>query len=149
MLPAATPTLKADTLFRSFTMGKTSIEVLRGVSLEVSPGEKLFLCGPSGAGKTTLLYTLAGLEEPDSGDVFIDEVSLYGCSRSQRAVTRNRCMGYVFQNYFLLPDLTALENVLIPETVSRHRRRLEAAGFGNIAVWFRYFNFVSIVAIKP
>lgn len=123
MLPSGTPTLRADNLYRSFTVGKTSIEVLRGVSLEVSAGQKLFLCGPSGAGKTTLLYTLAGLEEPESGDVYIDDLSLYRCSRSQRAVTRNRCMGYVFQNYFLLPDLTALENVLLPSMIRGHGAR--------------------------
>jgi ABC-type lipoprotein export system ATPase subunit len=98
-------------------MGRTVLEVLQGISLEVRPGEKLFLCGPSGAGKTTLLYTLAGLEKPDSGDVFIDNQSLYRSSRSQRAITRNRCMGYVFQNYYLLPDLTALENVLLPSMI--------------------------------
>ncbi len=117
MSTAETPTLRAESVFRSFTMGRTVLEVLQGISLEVRPGEKLFLCGPSGAGKTTLLYTLAGLEKPDSGDVFIDNQSLYRSSRSQRAITRNRCMGYVFQNYYLLPDLTALENVLLPSMI--------------------------------
>ena len=117
MPPDHPPTLKAEDLYRSFAVGKNSIEVLRGVSIEVSPGEKVFLCGPSGAGKTTLLYTLAGLEEPESGEVFIDGKPLYRSSRSQRAIIRNRFMGYVFQNYFLLPDLTALENVLLPSMI--------------------------------
>jgi len=117
--PIETPEIRAENLFRSFVVGDSSIEVLKGVTLTIKPGEKVFLCGPSGAGKTTLLYTLAGLEEPESGDVFVGDEAIYSGSRRRRAKIRNRYMGYVFQNYFLLPDLTAAENVLLPAMIQR------------------------------
>jgi predicted ABC-type transport system involved in lysophospholipase L1 biosynthesis ATPase subunit len=108
------PQLIARDLYRSFRIGPRRIEVLRGISMEVAFGEAVFLCGASGAGKTTLLYTLAGLERPESGTVEFEGRKLYtGNSRSQAAV-RNQKMGFVFQGYFLLPELTALENVMLP-----------------------------------
>ena len=91
--------------------------MLRGVSLEVQHGEKLFLVGPSGAGKTSLLYTLAGLEKPNQGQVFIDGESLYELPRREQAKVRNARMGYVFQSFFLMPELTALENVMVPALI--------------------------------
>jgi len=115
--PTTPPQIRAENLYRSFEVGSSRIEVLKDVSLTVEPGEKVFLCGPSGAGKTTLLYTLAGLEEPESGEVHVGDEALYGSNRSRRATIRNQNMGYVFQNYFLLPDLTALENVLLPAMI--------------------------------
>ena len=95
-------------------MGTATVEVLRDVSLDVAAGEKVFLCGASGAGKTTLMYTLAGLERPVSGEVFFDGESLYAAPKNRQATIRNRRMGYIFQNYFLMPELTAIENVLLP-----------------------------------
>jgi putative ABC transport system ATP-binding protein/lipoprotein-releasing system ATP-binding protein len=77
----------------------------------------VFLCGPSGAGKTTLLYVLGGLEKPDSGEVLLKGESIYGRSDSRQAVLRNSAIGYVFQNYLLLPELTALENVCLPAMI--------------------------------
>jgi predicted ABC-type transport system involved in lysophospholipase L1 biosynthesis ATPase subunit len=109
--------LSAENIRRSFTLGSTTIDVLRGVSLTVSPGERVFLCGPSGAGKTTLLYILGGLEAPSSGRVLISGQSLYDRSNSSQAELRNRHTGYVFQNYLLLPELTALENVCLPALI--------------------------------
>jgi predicted ABC-type transport system involved in lysophospholipase L1 biosynthesis ATPase subunit len=76
------------------------------------------LCGPSGAGKTTLLYTLAGLERPERGLVRIDGVDLYALGRQEQARFRNREIGYVFQNFHLLPELTALENVAVPGAIA-------------------------------
>lgn len=104
-------------LHRSFTIGKKVISVLRGVDLQVFQGERLFLCGASGAGKTSLLYTLAGLERPNEGCVRIHGDSLYDQPAHWQARLRNRSMGYVFQNYFLLPELTALENVTLPAMI--------------------------------
>jgi len=112
------PQLIARDLRRSFRIGSRRIEVLRGISLEVVRGEAVFLCGASGAGKTTLLYTLAGLERPESGTVEFEGKRLYTGSSSSQAEMRNRKMGFVFQGYFLLPELTALENVMLPGMIS-------------------------------
>ena len=95
-------------------MGSRRIEVLRGISIEVAPGEIIFICGASGAGKTTLLYTLAGLERPESGTVEFEGRNLYNGPAAAGARFRNKKMGFVFQGYFLLPELTALENVSLP-----------------------------------
>jgi predicted ABC-type transport system involved in lysophospholipase L1 biosynthesis ATPase subunit len=108
------PQLVARDLYRSFRIGPRRIEVLRGISMEVTYGEAIFLCGASGAGKTTLLYTLAGLERPESGTVEFEGRKLYTGSSGSQAEVRNRKMGFVFQGYFLLPELTALENVMLP-----------------------------------
>lgn len=100
------------------------MEVLRGIDLKIMQGERVFLCGASGAGKTTLLYTLAGLERPQRGRVQIGGEDLYGLSRREQSLLRNSKMGYIFQNYYLLPELTALENVMIPGMIrSRNVRR--------------------------
>ena len=130
------PQLVARDLRRSFQIGPRRIEVLRGVSLEVERGESIFLCGASGAGKTTLLYTLAGLERPESGEVEFEGRKLYRAGESALARLRNEKMGFVFQGYFLLPELTALENVMLPGMIGRHASReacaksLAAVGLG-------------------
>ena len=113
--------LRARSLYRKFDIARASIEVLRGVDLDIYHEEKLFLRGASGAGKTTLLYTLAGLERPDSGTVEIDGESLYSLSKGRQAEFRSERIGYVFQHYFLLPDLTALENVCLPSMIAGRR----------------------------
>lgn len=120
----ASTVLRAVSLVRSFRVGSSDIEVLRGMNLEISRSERLFLCGASGAGKSTLLYTLAGLERPDSGSVEIDGQSLYSLSAAQQTKFRNEKIGYVFQNYFLLPDLTALENVNLPALIKGSEKNL-------------------------
>jgi predicted ABC-type transport system involved in lysophospholipase L1 biosynthesis ATPase subunit len=117
------PQLIARDLRRSFRIGSRRIEVLRGISIEVVRGEAVFLCGASGAGKTTLLYTLAGLERPESGTVEFEGKRLYTGSSSSQAEMRNRKMGFVFQGYFLLPELTALENVMLPGMISGKTNR--------------------------
>jgi predicted ABC-type transport system involved in lysophospholipase L1 biosynthesis ATPase subunit len=118
------PQLVARDLRRSFRIGPRRIEVLRGISMEVAYGEAVFLCGASGAGKTTLLYTLAGLERPESGTVEFEGRQLYTGSSASQAEMRNRKMGFVFQGYFLLPELTALENVMLPGMISGKRNRV-------------------------
>ena len=107
-------------------MGKKVIEVLRGIDLEIGQGERVFLCGASGAGKTTLMYTLAGLERPQLGRVSIGGEDLYKLSHKEQARLRNSKMGYVFQNYYLLPELSALENVMAPGLI-RGRKVSERA----------------------
>lgn len=120
--------MEAREVDRTFTIGASEIKVLRGVSLKVNRGEKLFLVGPSGAGKTSLLYTMAGLEAPNAGDVLVQGRSLYRLGRKEQARIRNTTMGYVFQSFFLLPELTALENVMLPAIIGGQQARERAVG---------------------
>jgi len=129
--------IKAENLHRGYSVGKKRIEVLHGIDLQIQRGEKVFLCGPSGAGKTTLMYILAGLEQPEQGKVWVDGQNLYALSRRQQARVRNKWMSYIFQNYYLMPELTALENVMVPamisgkDSVDKARESLERVGLGN------------------
>jgi putative ABC transport system ATP-binding protein/lipoprotein-releasing system ATP-binding protein len=100
--------------------------VLRGISTEIRRGEAIFLCGASGAGKTTLLYTLAGLERPEAGTVTFEGEDFYARGEGEAARIRNTRMGFVFQGYFLLPELTALENVLLPSMIGGKVQRATA-----------------------
>jgi predicted ABC-type transport system involved in lysophospholipase L1 biosynthesis ATPase subunit len=118
--------LAAKDLHRSFEIGARKIEVLRGVSLTVAHGESVFLCGASGAGKSTLLYTLAGLERPEQGSVDFEGTSIYAQPESALARLRNRSFGFVFQAYHLLPELTALENVMLPGMIGGVSKKAEA-----------------------
>src|SRR5262245_59524275 len=128
--------LEVKDVHRHYHLGGHDLHVLRGVSLKVHDGEKVFLCGASGSGKTTLLYILGGLEKPTQGDVFIAGQPLYVASATQRARIRNMALGFVFQNYHLLPELTALENVALPALIGgrpsldRARKLLERVGLG-------------------
>lgn len=126
----------AEDVHRTYELGKKSIEVLRGIDLVIDHGERVFLCGASGAGKTTLMYTLAGLERPQMGRVSIEGEDIYKLSVKEQSRLRNRRMGYIFQSYYLLPELTALENVMVPgmigsrEVEARGVELLEAVGLG-------------------
>ena len=120
------PQLIARDIHKSFRLGARRIEVLRGISMEIAHNETVFLSGASGAGKTTLLYTLAGLERPESGAVEFEGRQLYCSGSSAEARLRNRKMGFVFQGYFLLPELTALENVMLPALIGGRPRTEEA-----------------------
>ncbi|MCG8600441.1 MAG: ABC transporter ATP-binding protein [Verrucomicrobiales bacterium] len=124
--PSSESAVEARDIVRTFQVGDNKIEVLKKVSLDVKRGEKLFLVGPSGAGKTSLLYTLAGLERPNDGDVLIDGRSLYRLNRREQARVRNTSMGYVFQSFFLMPELTAIENVLVPAMIKRTAAKARA-----------------------
>lgn len=129
--------ITAKDLHLGYDIGKKRIEVLKGIDLEINQGEKIFLCGPSGAGKTTLMYSLAGLESPDKGSVTIGDKNLYKLSKAKQAKLRNQKMSYIFQNYYLLPELTALENVLIPALIGGTNKKelalktLEKVGLKN------------------
>lgn len=128
--------LSGSELEQIYQVGRVKVPVLRGVSLELKEGESVFLTGASGAGKTTLMYTLAGLERPSSGIVQLLGKSLYRLSARTQARMRNESMGYIFQNYYLLPELTALENVLAPARIGgrdsseRGAALLERLGLG-------------------
>jgi predicted ABC-type transport system involved in lysophospholipase L1 biosynthesis ATPase subunit len=129
--------LTARDLRRSFQLGSRKIDVLRGITVDIAQGETVFLCGASGAGKTTLLYTLAGLEHPESGVVTFQGTDIYRASEGARARLRNDSFGFIFQGYFLLPELTALENATLPTMIHRRAdtakatRALERVGLGD------------------
>jgi putative ABC transport system ATP-binding protein/lipoprotein-releasing system ATP-binding protein len=97
--------------------------VLQGIDLDVERSEVVFLRGPSGAGKSTLLYILAGLERPRRGTVEFEGEQLFSLRSDRQALLRNKRMGFIFQSYFLLPELTAFENVLLPAMIGGSANR--------------------------
>lgn len=126
---------------RDFLVGDEMVHALRGVSFKIYEGEFVTIMGKSGSGKSTLLNQLGCLDTPSSGEYYLDGVSVRTMSRSQRAVLRNRKIGFIFQNYNLLPKTTSVENVELPlmynSTVSAKERfdrsveALKAVGLGN------------------
>ena len=104
--------IRAVDIKKSF--GEPSIEVLHGINLEIGSGEMVSLTGRSGSGKSTLLYILSSLDRASSGEVYIDDQALSQMSTSEMHRFRNQRMGFVFQFHYLLPELTVLENVLMP-----------------------------------
>ena len=111
--------LKAAHVQKSFRIGRTALQVLRGVDVSVSVGDFVALCGASGSGKTTLLHLLGGLDEPDQGSIHVGERDLVSMSKQAVARFRNWEIGFVFQAYHLLPELDALENVALPARMAR------------------------------
>src|SRR3989475_11189425 len=116
-------------LHKSFTRGSETIDVLQGLTLDVASGEFLALMGPSGSGKTTLLNLIAGLDRPTEGVITVGENVISAMSESELARWRTRHVGFVFQFYYLLPVLTAYENVelpllLLPMTASQRRQQV-------------------------
>ena len=106
--------LSLDKVSKTFSSGDRSLEVLKQSSFNARAGESIAVVGPSGSGKTTLLGICAGLDTPTSGEIKLNGVSLGELSEDQRSDVRNRFVGFVFQNFQLLPTLTALENVMVP-----------------------------------
>jgi lipoprotein-releasing system ATP-binding protein len=111
--------LSARALTKTYTMGKRSLEVLRGVDLDVTRGGCLALRGASGAGKSTLLHLIGGLDLPNAGEIFFDGQNLVAFSERKLTEFRNRRVGFIFQAYHLLPELDALENVCLPARMAR------------------------------
>ncbi len=116
--------LSAQGVRRAFHEGSSTLEVLRGLDLQVRGGERLGIIGASGSGKTTLLQILGGLDRPDSGRVSIDGRDLHALSEAERGQLRNHTIGFVYQFHHLLAEFSALENVAMPLLV----RRMDAAG---------------------
>lgn len=106
--------IRVDNLRREFMVGGERVKALRGVSFSIAEGEFVTIMGTSGSGKSTLLNLLGCLDTPTSGEYILDGVSVQSMSKNQRAVTRNRKIGFVFQNYNLLPKTTSIENVELP-----------------------------------
>ena len=113
--------IEAENLHKIYRSGAVPLQVLKGITLTVAPGEFVAITGPSGAGKSTLLHLLAGLDLPTQGEVRWQGRSLSSMTEAQRARFRNQTIGIVFQFYHLLPELTALENVMLPGVVNGHR----------------------------
>ena len=111
--------LAAKGLHKTYTLGQRSLEVLRGVDLELRRGEFMALRGASGAGKSTLLHLLGGLDMPNQGEILLAGRSLSGLGRRELARLRSREVGFIFQAYYLLPELDALENVCLPARMAR------------------------------
>ncbi len=131
------PKLQAENITKQYPTRAAPIEVLRGVSLALDPGQNLAILGPSGSGKSTLLSILGTLETPTGGRVLLDGVDPAELGERQLAAFRNRRIGFVFQDHYLLPQCSALENVLLPavpsgpvraETIQRAQMLLERVG---------------------
>jgi putative ABC transport system ATP-binding protein len=106
--------LKVQRLTKTYATAAGPLTVLQEVSFAIPAGGTCAIVGPSGSGKTTLLGLCAGLDQPSTGTVELDGREIGGLSEDQRALVRNECVGFVFQNFQLIPTLTALENVLVP-----------------------------------
>ncbi|MEI8289902.1 MAG: ABC transporter ATP-binding protein [Verrucomicrobiota bacterium] len=113
------PLLSARGLKKTYVMGKRSLEVLRGVDVEMARGDFVALRGASGTGKSTLLHLIGGLDAPNAGEIIFDGQNISQFSDGELTRFRNRRVGYVFQAYHLLPELTALENVCLPARIAR------------------------------
>lgn len=111
--------LVARDVHKSYTLGKRTLEVLRGVTLTIGRSEFLALRGASGAGKSTLLHLLGGLDSPNAGEIWFAGEKLTNLSGVARSRWRNQKIGFIFQAYHLLPELDALENVCLPARMSR------------------------------
>ncbi len=133
---------KIENVTRTFTVGKVETQALRGVSLSIAPGEFTALVGPSGSGKTTLLQLIGCLDQPTSGQIFINGKDVSRLNRNQRADVRRDTIGFIFQFFALIPTLTAYENVEMPllltgkgsaERRERVTQLLEAVGLADRA----------------
>ncbi|MDE5711450.1 MAG: ATP-binding cassette domain-containing protein, partial [Bacteroides sp.] len=125
--------IELQNIKRNFRVGEETVHALRGISFTIRQGEFVTIMGTSGSGKSTLLNTLGCLDTPTAGEYLLDGISVRTMSKSQRAVLRNRKIGFVFQNYNLLPKTTAVENVELPlmynssvSAAERRRRAVEA-----------------------
>ena len=106
--------LKVKDLKKSFKIGKNQVDILKGISFEIIEGEMVAITGPSGAGKSTLLHLLGTLDKPSSGEIILNGRSIENEKDSHLSKIRNEMIGFVFQFHFLLPEFTAVENVMIP-----------------------------------
>jgi len=133
--------LAVHDLHKTYIMGDEKIEVLKGVDMEVKSGEIVSVVGPSGVGKSTLLHIMGTLDRPTKGRVLIDGVDVFELSEEDRARFRNRAVGFVFQFHHLLPEFTALENVMLPRIIagdeSERAREVAEALLRRVGLWER------------
>jgi lipoprotein-releasing system ATP-binding protein len=119
------PLFSAEQIKKSFFKGKKEISVIRGVNLQIKPGELVAITGASGVGKSTLLHILGTLESPTSGKVLFGpkQENIFKLSERALSVFRNRTLGFVFQFHYLLPEFTALENVMMPTLIAGYKKQ--------------------------
>ena len=125
--------LEARSIERSYVVGKTTLDVLRGVSLRVGAGETLAIMGESGSGKSTLLHVLGGLDKPRSGSLCFKGQDVYRMSGPRRARFRAENVGFVFQSFHLLPELDIVENTALPAMAAGRKRGAAARAEGLLA----------------
>ena len=131
--------IRLQNVSKSYRRGQTAVEVLRGVSCAIPAGRFVFIVGPSGSGKSSLLYLLGALDEPTEGSIAIDDRPLADWTAAERDQFRRREVGFVFQSFNLLDNLSAIDNVLVPDMpqgISAERRReaielLQRVGLGD------------------
>ena len=132
--------IRAEGLAKTYAEGKLRTPVFAGLDLAVHAGETVAILGPSGAGKSTLLHLLGGLDTPTAGEVFVSGQKMSALSDAARGQLRNRALGFVYQFHHLLPEFTALENVMLPvllngtavaEAARKARALLESVGLGH------------------
>lgn len=110
----STPVIKCCNVIKGYSEGPQKVDVLRGVNLLIEQGQHVAIVGASGSGKSTLLNVLGGLDKPDSGDVWVNDKAFSSLNDNKRGLVRNRELGFVYQFHHLLPEFTALENVMMP-----------------------------------
>ena len=125
--------IQVKNLVKSFKSGENELVVLKGVSLEVEKGEFISITGRSGSGKSTLLYQLGLLDHPNSGEILIDGVDVSSMGHDERTKFRLEELGYVFQDYALVPELTAIENTAIP-IMMQGKSKVEAFKIAGVAL---------------
>ena len=120
--------IRTSSIGKSYRDNLSNLEVLKDINFTVFSGEFLVIQGPSGAGKSTLLHILGGLDNPTRGEVYFEGADIYGLDENARAAFRNRKVGFVFQFFHLLPELNALENVLLPGILKSWWERKKSLG---------------------
>ncbi|OGW52487.1 MAG: ABC transporter ATP-binding protein [Nitrospirae bacterium RBG_13_43_8] len=125
------PLINTVQLKKSFVTKAGELQVLKGIDLSINEGEMVSIVGASGVGKSTLLYILGALDRPTSGEVFFDEIDIFSLNEDSLAAFRNETVGFVFQFHHLLPEFTALENVMMPGLINMGSRGQGVKGPGH------------------
>jgi len=134
------PVIQLKNVWKTYQMGKISLDVLKGVNLEINKGEFVVIVGPSGSGKSTLMNQVGVLDTPTKGRIYLDNIDISTLSESDLAQLRGKKVGFVFQQFNLIPTLSALENVILPtifqnmpeeERLERGKKLLTTFGLGD------------------
>src|SRR4030042_4064763 len=119
--------IELKNIYKTYHMGEIEVKALEGISLAIAPGEFVAIMGPSGSGKSTLMHMLGLLDRPDTGEYYLGKKMVNGLSDEEISAVRNRLVGFVFQQFHLLPRMTALENAELPLIYAGKRHLKERA----------------------